>query len=355
MARRLYIFPATLKAIGAILHDKYDQFINSNAFERGELIGEATVMIAGLLIPGSDLAAIAETSTMLRTGIAISMAEVAADTALLGQQAANAIRVATLTKGLALTGARAEEFAVWAGEHFSGADANRLTAAFANVRPARVEFLQKVMAGLGEGVSEQAKGYLIGVVAYEQKIFGAALGEAQALHLVHLYDEVAAKLAAPVTTRSEIEITRAIGKTWRDSEGVVHMNNSSDVMLQHGGGTFESHRFARPSVEGFHAATGDLAFETAKAEVRTTDSVLVETATVIVERPLYLTNPRVIASLGVQIEELLIKISANNHAYDVTQLIGEIARSKGYDAILYPSAQVEGGTSILLFKARFKP
>ena len=55
-------------------------------------------------------------------------------------------------------------------------------------------------------------------------------------------------------------------------------------------------------------------------------------------RALDLTNPAQLNTLGLTEAEIMIKITGKNTAYNITQIIGDIAKLK-YDAIIFRSVQ----------------
>ena len=67
-------------------------------------------------------------------------------------------------------------------------------------------------------------------------------------------------------------------------------------------------------------------------------------------RALDLTDETVRSEIGVTREEITIRGNNKNpNAYEKTQKIGDIAKNLGYDAVVYPSAEKEGGEAIVIF------
>lgn len=65
-----------------------------------------------------------------------------------------------------------------------------------------------------------------------------------------------------------------------------------------------------------------------------------------------LTDPSVRAELGVSLEDLTRTGGTPSWRYEVTQPLGAFAESRGYNGILAPSAQADGGANLILFSSK---
>ena len=65
-----------------------------------------------------------------------------------------------------------------------------------------------------------------------------------------------------------------------------------------------------------------------------------------------LTNPTVRDELGVSLEDLTRTGGTPAWRYEVTQPLGKFAESQGYNGILAPSAQADGGVNLILFGSK---
>lgn len=68
-----------------------------------------------------------------------------------------------------------------------------------------------------------------------------------------------------------------------------------------------------------------------------------------IDKVLDLTNPKVLKQLDISdADDIVDLIQGNPNAYDTTQVIGHIARSRGFKGIIAPSAH--GGKNFISFK-----
>jgi RHS repeat-associated protein len=106
----------------------------------------------------------------------------------------------------------------------------------------------------------------------------------------------------------------------------------------------QNHRYSGVGRSGVYAGTTT---DVVAAELRhydiAIDDVTVLTRDVQLNSVLDLTDPGARDALGVSLDA----ITGND--YEVTQAIGDLARSHGYDGILAPSARMDGGTNLVAF------
>ena len=67
-----------------------------------------------------------------------------------------------------------------------------------------------------------------------------------------------------------------------------------------------------------------------------------------IDKVLDLTNPNVLKQLDVSTESITKNIAKQTDAYDITQVIGHIAKAKGFKGIIAPSAHE--GKNFISFK-----
>jgi RES domain-containing protein len=65
-----------------------------------------------------------------------------------------------------------------------------------------------------------------------------------------------------------------------------------------------------------------------------------------------LTNPAVRQNLGVSLGDLTRTGGTRAWRYEVTQPLGAFAQKNGYNGIVAPSAQADGGLNVILFNAK---
>ena len=79
------------------------------------------------------------------------------------------------------------------------------------------------------------------------------------------------------------------------------------------------------------------------------DELIFSTKEVKLNKVLDLTDPEVLTSLGIDRRDLLLDRTEIGGAYDMTQIIGNIANKYGFDGIIAPSAQTSG-TNLIIFE-----
>jgi len=62
-----------------------------------------------------------------------------------------------------------------------------------------------------------------------------------------------------------------------------------------------------------------------------------------------LTNPSVRSELGVSLEDLVRTGSSKEWRYGITNPLGRYAEDSGYNGIIAPAAQADGGVNVILF------
>ncbi len=109
-----------------------------------------------------------------------------------------------------------------------------------------------------------------------------------------------------------------------------------------------SHRFSQPGDGGLYGSIGDDAAETARKEARSSDGLVEGAQEVPVKNALDLTDPEVLKQLGVDEEDLFRNLDSFPDAYDLTQVLGDLARENGFDSIIFRSAEHKNGRNIIL-------
>ena len=111
----------------------------------------------------------------------------------------------------------------------------------------------------------------------------------------------------------------------------------------HPGNIAADHRYSGVGRGAVYGATSN---ETAMAEVQHYGAAAGRVSVskeVTLNNVLDLTNPAVRQELNVTLEQI------NGNSYSITQRLGDLARAKGYDGILAPSARNPNGTNLVIF------
>ena len=128
-----------------------------------------------------------------------------------------------------------------------------------------------------------------------------------------------------------------------------------DPLLIHAGNVANSHRYTGPGQGGLYFATGEHVVE---AEFVNNGGSLVGTKmhafpNATVPNLLDISNPAVRESLGVSLGDLTRTGGAQAWRYEVTQPMGSWAEQNGYNGIIVPSAQANGGVNLIIFDAKW--
>jgi RES domain-containing protein len=127
-----------------------------------------------------------------------------------------------------------------------------------------------------------------------------------------------------------------------------------DPLLIHPGNISASHRFTAPGQGGLYFGSGGRIVE---AEFVGNGSSLAGQQlhafpNSSVNGLLDLTNPAVRQNLGVSLGDLTRTGGTRAWRYEVTQPLGAFAQKNGYNGIIAPSAQADGGLNVILFSAK---
>jgi len=352
LGRALTHLPSTFNAIKDLLAAKGDEFANGDAYVRGQIVGEAAVLVASMFIPAGEMTALLEGTVFIKTGVALSMAEVSASIGMAAKVSAASLRSTVLVERLGATGARAEQLGAWGEVYLAGKNGDVLTSALANLGE-RFNFVEAFEASVRGKFSQEAIEYVVEQIAFEKVIFKSEVTLETAQQIADIYDSIAPKLKAlpeELIQPQVIEGTRAISKTWTDNMGVVHINTKSDVMKTHIGGLYSSHRFSRPNQNMLYVSTGENALTIALNEAGISlESAIISSRKFEMKRPLDLRDENVLRKLGIKPEQLMTR-KEREGAYLVPQIIGELAQRNGFDSLIYKSSVVENGVNVGIFK-----
>ncbi len=121
--------------------------------------------------------------------------------------------------------------------------------------------------------------------------------------------------------------------------------------MVHPGNVAASHRYTGPGQGGLYFATSK---HVVQAEFEKNGSTLLgkqmhEFNNSSINGLLDLSNPSVRESLGVSLSDLTRTGGTTGWRYELTQPLGAWAQKNGYNGIIAPSAQADGGVNVILF------
>jgi hypothetical protein len=148
------------------------------------------------------------------------------------------------------------------------------------------------------------------------------------------------------------------GKVWRGVPKAVNVNgkwiyNTEETVFDwHPGIKYTEGRYHKKGAEALYTSTGERAeaWQTVMAEMREPQYDLVlHWRDLKFNKVLDLTDLSVLDKLGIKLSDLVMK-SKSPDAYRVTQEIGEIAQSLGFDALKVRSAEYKKGINIVILR-----
>lgn len=195
------------------------------------------------------------------------------------------------------------------------------------------ELTQHMPAPTREFLQRRAKGFAHG----SKNVPGRALTREEIQRLGELHAKLGKRmgnikgkrLGAVTVHRAQAksEHVKTVGDLFRQSEEWRNANR------------YENHRFSQPGDNAFYGSIGAKGQDTALAELDATGGEIISgTKTVELKNTLDLTDPKVLDELGITPDQ--IKASSD---YEITQVIGDIARQNGFDSIVFKSSKLDGG------------
>lgn len=357
IASALYNFDQTFQLIDSALVKRYDMLVNGDPSERGELLGEAIFEIAGLFVGPAELAKIGTLSkSLIGAGLYEATAQVMSKSAkLAGVMTKAEVRTQLIGAKFGLKGEKLSEFMNWGTRHLEIGDQGELAISFArSVTPERYEFLRNAQAAL-PGASDAAKIYMTRQLTYESSIRATGeFGAGQLENIGAAYDRLDNAINGVVGKKAPADgykATRAIEPEHVDvyNKKIVK-HTAADAFTIHRYNEFASHRYTQPGQTGLYTSIGDDAATTAMKEVNSElpSELIFGTQTLHPENILDLTDSSVLQKLKIDPDQLIYDAEKVGSAYEVTQIIGDLAKKHGFDAILAPSAAHAGGINLIL-------
>jgi filamentous hemagglutinin len=145
--------------------------------------------------------------------------------------------------------------------------------------------------------------------------------------------------------------TRSIPKTAKH-----HITNQpieltqEDVFKSGRFGEAQNDRFSQPGSQAVYTSIGDDALQTVSAETgRAPELSVIGQDYFEPQKILDLTDETVVERIGISPADILKAKTDGVTPYAVPQIIGELAKKHGFDAILTPSAAKPGGINLILF------
>jgi RES domain-containing protein len=125
----------------------------------------------------------------------------------------------------------------------------------------------------------------------------------------------------------------------------------NDPLFVHPKNVLANHRYTAPGIGGLYFSSSA---RIAQAEVTSNGGSLTGMVTHSFENKslsglLDLSNPAVREQLGVSLTDIVRSDGAKTWRYEVTHRLGSYARQSGYQGLIAPSAQADGGVNVIIF------
>lgn len=142
----------------------------------------------------------------------------------------------------------------------------------------------------------------------------------------------------------EGQVTRGV-----PNNGKVDANRLFEIFP---GNQTQNHRYSiggRLGDQALYTAIGDNALETVVAETREPlANLIIGTKDVKLSKVLDLTDADNLRASGISdIEQLRLKNELNPRAYELTQILGNIAKGEGFEGLIVPSSRTAGKNLVL--------
>jgi RES domain-containing protein len=204
------------------------------------------------------------------------------------------------------------------------------------------------LAKSGKALSRNADEFISNQVRYGDEILGVGktFTREDLVHSARKYDELAAKIDDIAPTSFDGEVWRAVPER---IPGVDKANTIHSVFDFHPGTKLANGRYSAPGESAIYASLGkrETAWQTVMEELgQTADQPLIlNSRRYTLDKVLDLTDHKVRSTLDLAEKELTYRRS---NAYQLTHVVGDIAKRKRFDAIKYPSAVFEQGTNLVI-------
>ena len=211
---------------------------------------------------------------------------------------------------------------------------------------------------------DSGKEFLANKVFYIFKESGEQLSQAQLVKLGRLYTQYAK--AIDIDRLGSVQVNRRVwrflGKEGVDSSGKTFKNTPEGIFKDHPGMLGSNRRYSSSGDWGMYTSLNrNTALREAKAQhfgktnVELTNNQVEElyhigSREIELDQVLDLTNTDTLRKISDELTEKSIKENINEvpNAYESTQMIGHLAKRKGYKGIQVPSA-VDNGVNVIIF------
>lgn len=346
IADAMYNAGKTFEAFKEIIESKYDQLLNGSASERGEVIGQAAFEIASLFVPVGQLSKMAKTSSLLKAAGFEALASGIGNSARVSKILTKAeVRAQLIARHMNIKASEISDFLNWSAKNLDLESSGDFAVAFARkVTPKRLRLLQEAGAELGETVSESAHSYIAMQLTYEKALppAGRIFTRNELVEMAQDYDRMARameKIPGKSAPSEGYRVKRGVAKEY-DFYGTKRTNTKEDVFKVSRYNEFSHHRYSQPHEAALYTTMGEGAENVIAAEAGKARSELIfSERTYRPKKVLDLSDESVLRELDLSLEDILEQPSIEKNFYYKTQMIGNIARKNGFDAIIAPSSR----------------
>ncbi len=335
-------------AIGLFFENKWSQFIDGDAYTKGEMIGALSTEIATIFIPGTAVARVVANATKYSIPIFQTITKTR-----LGEFIISAQKLGLMTSDEVQGAGRFIRNTL--GNEL-GAVGNIETLLTQTGHPALIAYTKatKEMAETGVKISQDANRFLANQARYGENILGRGKNFSQddIIRIATSYEDLSRNIDKITPTSINSEVWRAVPEIIKDKTGkIIAKNNVETVFDFHKGINLSNGRYSAPGDSALYASMGkkEDAWQTVFEELGdyANQDLILNSKHYKLDKVLDLTNPKTKEILGITKE--MITLKEINSMYELTHQLGNTAKSKGYQAIKFPSATLSDGVNLIIF------
>lgn len=212
----------------------------------------------------------------------------------------------------------------------------------------------KELSESGVKLSKNADEFLSKQVLHGDRILGKGTSfvKDDLVRVGKKYDDLATKIYDVAPTRVEADVWRAVPVTVKDGTGNIIARNTEDTVFNfHKGTQVGNGRYSAPGDSALYTSLGkkEDAWQTVMEELsgHANQDLILNSKHYKLDKVLDLTDRSTKKALGIT-EDMIIDTQGDK-TYELTHLLGNIAKKKGFNGIKAPSAPQKGGVNLIIF------
>ncbi len=336
--------------VGDFFENKWNQFIDGDAYTKGEMIGALSTEIASLFIPGTAVVKVTANATKYTIPIAKTITKT---------------RIGEFITSAQKLGLRACDEIQGAGRFIRNTLGNEVGAA-GNIealltqtgRPGLLSYTHatKEIAEAGVNISKDANRFLANQSRYGETILGKGKNFAQddLVRIASSYEDLSRNIDNVTPIQINAEVWRGVPATVKDRAGnIIAVNTEETVFNFHKGMKTSNGRYSAPGDSAIYTSMGQKtdAWQTVLEELgdHVNQDLILNSRHYKLDKVLDLTDPNTRKILGIDASDIVKREYDFIDAYELTHQLGNIAKQKGFQGIKAPSAPQKNGINLIVF------